>query len=252
VSICPSSLSRFVLRRLHSQGTGAVTLAALMSAVGVTKSTLADQRIVVFGAGSAGLGITRQLRDAMVAIDGTDEGEATKKFWLVDKQGLLREALQKAGHVREGIEEFVRPDSEWPDAADGEVHLLDVVKAVKPTVLIGCSTHAGAFGEDVLRAMHAGCKRPIVFPLSNPSKLVEVDPKDANEWTEGQALLATGSPFPPCKMPNGKDYIVAECNSELPRVRLPGRDADISQTRSSTPASASARSSRARARSRTR
>jgi malate dehydrogenase (oxaloacetate-decarboxylating) len=189
---------------VRSQGTGAVTLASLMAAVGVTKTKLADQRIVVFGAGSAGLGITRQLRDAMVSIDGLDKTEATRAFWLVDKHGLVREALRKEGNIRAGIDEFVRPEDE--DYGEGEVQLLDVVKKVRPTVLIGVSTRGGAFTEEVVRAMKEQCERPIIFPLSNPSKLVEVDPKDANDWTEGKALLATGSPFPPAKMPNGKDY----------------------------------------------
>jgi len=95
------------------------------------------------------------------------------------------------------------------------VTLLEVVKKIKPTVLIGCSTHAGGFTKEVVQAMADGCDRPIILPLSNPSRLVEVDPKDANEWTGGRALLATGSPFPPAKMPNGKDYIIAECNNAL-------------------------------------
>lgn len=84
---------------------------------------------------------------------------------------------------------------------------MEVVKQVKPTVLIGTSTHHNAFTEEVVRAMSEGTKRPIIFPLSNPSKLVEVDPKDANTWSKDMALLATGSPFPPVKMSNGKEYM---------------------------------------------
>jgi malate dehydrogenase (oxaloacetate-decarboxylating) len=181
-----------------------VTLATLMAAVGVTKSKLSDQRIIVFGAGSAGLGITKQLRDAMVTIDAMDKDEATKSFWLVDRYGLLCSKLQKDGKIREGIDEWVRSEDEWNG---DEIQLLDVVKKVRPTVLIGCSTKGGAFTEEVIKTMKEHCDRPIIFPLSNPSKLVEVDPKDANDWTGGQALLATGSPFPPCKMPSGKDYV---------------------------------------------
>jgi malate dehydrogenase (oxaloacetate-decarboxylating) len=178
-----------------------------MSAVGVTKTKLADQRIVVFGAGSAGLGITRQLRDAMVKIDDMSEEDATKNFWLVDKHGLIREKLKAQGHIREGITEFVRPDSEWDDAGDDDIQLLDVVKKVKPTVLIGCSTVGGAFSEKIIRAMAKNCEYPIIFPLSNPSQLVEVNPKDANEWTDGKALLATGSPFPSVKASKGNEYM---------------------------------------------
>ncbi|EIW87295.1 hypothetical protein CONPUDRAFT_87139 [Coniophora puteana RWD-64-598 SS2] len=200
------------------QGTGAVTLAALMTAVGVTKSTLADQRIVVYGAGSAGLGITRQIRDAMVQADGLSVEEANKRFYLLDRFGLIKSSLP-SDQIRPAAHDFVRPAEEWdgvPQNNKGETGLLDVVKTVRPTVLIGCSTQAGAFTKDVITTMKEGAERPIIFSLSNPSRLVEVDPKDANDWTGGMALLATGSPFPPAKMPNGKkDYIIAECNNAL-------------------------------------
>ncbi|KAG7100115.1 hypothetical protein E1B28_001895 [Marasmius oreades] len=216
-----SILQRY--RDVHSvfnddiQGTGAVTLACTMAAIGVTKSKLSDQRFVIYGAGSAGLGIAVQLRDAMVSTDNVSEEEANRKFYLLDKQGLIKQSLPD---IREDLKPFVRPDEEWDSVArnsssEGGIGLLDVVKHIKPTVLIGCSTHGGAFTKEVVQSMAEGCERPIIFPLSNPSNLVEVDPRDANEWTEGKALLATGSPFPPAKMPNGKDYIIAECNNAL-------------------------------------
>ncbi|KZT73367.1 hypothetical protein DAEQUDRAFT_721963 [Daedalea quercina L-15889] len=215
------------------QGTGAVTLAALASAVGVTKSKLSDQRIVVYGAGTAGLGITRQLRDAMVQIDGVAESDANKQFFLFDRYGLVKESL--GPKIRADLREYVRPDAEWegaPTNDKGEVELFDVVQRVKPTVLIGCSTRGGAFTEKVVREMARGTDRPIIFPLSNPSRLAEVDPKDANIWTDGKALMASGSPFPPCKNPRGgKDYIVAECNNALIYPGL-GYGAMITQARS--------------------
>lgn len=197
------------------QGTGAVTLSALMSAIGVTQSTLHEQRILIYGAGSAGLGITTAIRNAMSEIDGLPLEDSNKRFYLMDRYGLITESL-RPDQMRPAHAEFARPSQEWEDANKndkGEVGLLEVVKRVKPTVLIGCSTHAGAFTEEVIKAMAEGVERPIIFPLSNPSRLVEVDPKLANEWTQGKALLATGSPFPPAKMPHGKDYIIAECNS---------------------------------------
>ncbi|OCH92986.1 hypothetical protein OBBRIDRAFT_790711 [Obba rivulosa] len=199
------------------QGTGAVTLAALMSAIGVTKSKLSEQRIVVYGAGTAGLGITRQLRDGITATDRLSDADANKKFFLLDRFGLVKESLGPS-KIRPDVREFIRPDAEWagvPTNERGEVGLLDVVKKVKPTVLIGCSTQAGAFTEEVVKEMAKGTERPIIFPLSNPSRLVEVHPKDANDWTNGKALLASGSPFPPCKQPNGKEYVIAECNNAL-------------------------------------
>ncbi|KAL0571642.1 NAD-dependent malic enzyme, mitochondrial [Marasmius crinis-equi] len=214
------------------QGTGAVTLACTMAAIGVTKTKLCDQRFVIYGAGSAGLGIAEQLRDAMVSTDNVSEEEANSKFWLIDKHGLIRQSL---ADVREDLKKFVRSDEEWKDFAGNgkEIGLLDVVKHVKPTVLIGCSTHGGAFTKEVVQAMAEGCERPIIFPLSNPSKLVEVDPKDANDWTKGKALLATGSPFPPAKMPNGKDYVIAECNNALIYPGL-GFGSMLSQSRKMT------------------
>ncbi|KAJ3739705.1 hypothetical protein DFH05DRAFT_1584788 [Lentinula detonsa] len=217
------------------QGTGAVTLSTLMAAIGVTKSKLFDQRIIIYGAGSAGLGITKQLRDAMASIDNVPVEEANEKFWLIDKHGLITESLPD---VREDLKEFVRKDSEWEEFqsqgdSNSEIKLLDVVKKIKPTVIIGTSTHAGGFTREVVEAMAEGCDRPIIFPLSNPSRLVEVDPKDANDWTKGKALLATGSPFPPAKMPNGKDYIIAECNNALIYPGL-GFGAMISQSRQMT------------------
>ncbi|KAF7973170.1 hypothetical protein HWV62_15855 [Athelia sp. TMB] len=199
------------------QGTGAVTLAAVMAAIGVTKTKLKDQRFIVYGAGSAGLGITRQLRDGMVTADEVSAQEANSKFYLIDKHGLIKPSIG-AANIREDLKDFVRPDDEWEDVPKndkGEVSLLEVVKKIKPTVLIGCSTHAGGFTKEVIQAMAQGTERPIILPLSNPSRLVEVDPKDANDWTGGKALLATGSPFPAAKMPNGKDYIIAECNNAL-------------------------------------
>ncbi|KAH9982317.1 hypothetical protein BGW80DRAFT_1262709 [Lactifluus volemus] len=198
------------------QGTGAVTLAGIMSAVGVTKSTLADQRYIIYGAGSAGLGIAHQLRDGIVQIDNVPVDKANKQFYLIDQHGLIKQSLGDL--TRPTLREFVRPDEEWegvPTNDKGEVSLLEVVKKIKPTVLIGCSTHAGAFTEEVVREMTKGVDRPIIFPLSNPSRLVEVDPAKANNWTNGKALLATGSPFPAAKMPDGKDYIIAECNNAL-------------------------------------
>ncbi|KAF7303121.1 Malic enzyme [Mycena kentingensis (nom. inval.)] len=221
------------------QGTGAVTLSCVMAAVGVTKTRLADQRYVIFGAGSAGLGIARQLRDAIVSMDGLSKEDATALFYLIDKHGLIKQSLAKED-IREDQQEWVRADEEWVGVKEsgngngnGEIGLVEVMKKVKPTVLIGCSTRSGAFTKEVVEAMAEGCERPIILPLSNPSKLVEVDPKDANDWTKGKALLATGSPFPPAKMPNGKDYIIAECNNALIYPGL-GLGAIVSKSRRMT------------------
>ena len=129
--------------------------------------------------------------------------------FLLDQYGLVKESL--GPKVRADLREYVRPNAEWEGAPmndKGEVELFDVVQRAKPTVLVGCSTRGGAFTEKVVREMARGTDRPIIFPLSNPSRLAEVDPKDANMWTDGKALMASGSPFPPCKNPRGgKDYM---------------------------------------------
>jgi len=207
----------------------------VVSAIGVTKTKLSDQRFVIYGAGSAGLGIAHQLREALVQIDNVPQEEADKKFYLIDKHGLLRQGLGK-DKIRPALANFVRPDDEWADAQtneQGEISLLEVVKRVAPTVLIGCSTHAGAFTEDVVRAMHKGTARPIILPLSNPSRLIEVDPAKAYEWTDGKALIATGSPFPSVKKRDGDEYIVAECNNALIYPGL-GLGTVLSRSRSMT------------------
>ncbi|WVR07664.1 hypothetical protein IAU60_004706 [Kwoniella sp. DSM 27419] len=202
------------------QGTGAVTLAALQAAVGVSKSKLADQKIIIYGSGSAGLGIARQLRDAIVLESDSaksDDGQkkAAKQFWLIDQHGLIKKSLGK-DKIRDEIEdEFIRDEDDW--SGDGETNLLEVIKKVKPTALIGTSTHAGAFTEEVVKEMAKHVDRPIIFPLSNPTKKCEADPADVNKWSNGKALMSTGSPFPPVDIPgeDKKKYVVAECNNAL-------------------------------------
>jgi malate dehydrogenase (oxaloacetate-decarboxylating) len=143
-------------------------LATLQAALIVTGGKLSEQRIISFGAGSAGLGIARQLRDAAVLLDGVSEEEANKLIFLVDKHGLLKQGI--SDKIRDGIDKgFVRQDrdekdiGEWPE---GENDLLEVIKRVKPTVLIGTSTVAGAFNEEIIKAMAEGTDRPIILPVS--------------------------------------------------------------------------------------
>ncbi|GJC90009.1 NAD-dependent malic enzyme, mitochondrial [Colletotrichum liriopes] len=195
------------------QGTGCVTLAAIMAALHVSKQKLSDLRLVIFGAGSAGVGIADQVRDAIAAERNIGKEEAAKHIWLIDKPGLLTTESELSAAQKD----FARDSSEWKDK-DGS--LLEVVKTVKPNVLIGTSTKPKAFTEEIVRAMAEGVERPVILPLSNPTRLHEAVPEDIYKWTDGKALVATGSPFKPVKGPwgeGGKEIKieVAECNNSV-------------------------------------
>ncbi|KAF5989349.1 malate dehydrogenase (oxaloacetate-decarboxylating) [Fusarium bulbicola] len=196
------------------QGTGCVTLAAILSGLHVSKQKLKDLRMVVFGAGSAGLGIADQVRDAIATEGNMSHEEAAKQIWLIDKPGLLTSETEG---VTDSQKIFTKDASEWNDK---DADLLSVIKEVRPNVLVGTSTKPGAFTEDVIRAMAEHHERPIVLPLSNPTRLHEAKPEDILKWTNGKALVATGSPFPPVKGPWGKDgsditINVGECNNSV-------------------------------------
>ncbi|KAF3142163.1 NAD-dependent malic enzyme, mitochondrial, variant 2 [Orbilia oligospora] len=192
------------------QGTGAVTLAAIMSAIWVSKVELNDIRMLVYGAGSAGTGIADQVRDAMAEIGGVDKEVAKKQIWLVDKPGIL--TLSLSDSLTNGQKPYARPNKEFSDIEHKS--LVQVIQKVKPHILIGTSTHKGAFTEDVVREMSKHVERPIIFPLSNPTKLVEGQPEDIYKWSSGKALIATGSPFKPVEF-EGNKYVVAECNNAM-------------------------------------
>ena len=190
------------------QGTGVVTLAGIMAGLHVSGAKFKDLRMVVFGSGSAGTGIAEQVRDAIAADTGCSKEEAGKQIWCVDKPGLLLKSQER--NLTPAQHPFARDDSEWE--GKGTKSLLDVIREVKPNVLIGTSTKPKSFTKEVVQEMAKHVERPIIFPLSNPTKLHEADPKDLNEWTDGKALIATGSPFPPVEH-NGQKYEVAECNN---------------------------------------
>ncbi|KAJ5469048.1 Malic enzymeNAD-binding [Penicillium sp. IBT 31633x] len=189
------------------QGTGCVTLAAMLAGLQVSQVKLEDVRVVIFGSGTAGAGIADQVAETIATETQKSKGEASKQIWCLDKPGLLVKSLGK--ELTDGQAPFARDDSEWSDEGRD---LLSVIKKVHPHVLIGTSTKPGAFTEKVIRAMAKEVERPIVFPLSNPTRLHEAKPSDLYHWTEGRALIATGSPFPPVKY-NGTEYEIGECNN---------------------------------------
>ncbi|MGW2642631.1 NAD-dependent malic enzyme [Streptomyces sp. NPDC001348] len=194
------------------QGTGAITLAAVLSAIKVSDVPMREQKVVVFGAGTAGVGIADQLRDAMVR-DGASRRQATAQVWLVDKPGLL---TRDTSDLRDFQQPYARDPSEVADwrQDDGGISLLETVKQVEPTILLGTSTVHGAFTREVVEAMAEGTERPIILPLSNPTSRIEAMPADVIAWSKGKALVATGIPVPPVEH-DGVTYEIAQANNAL-------------------------------------
>jgi malate dehydrogenase (oxaloacetate-decarboxylating) len=190
------------------QGTAAVVLGALSSAARATGSRMRDQTVVMVGAGAAGVGVSEQIVRAMIA-DGLSEAEAHARVYLVDVVGLLtsdrRDLDDSQLHV-------AQPAGTVPTADGAPPALRDVVRAASPTALIGLSAAAGAFTEEVVRAMAVTAPRPIIMPLSNPTSRSEARPQDLADWTDGRALVATGSPFEPVRI-HGTEIEVAQCNN---------------------------------------
>lgn len=187
------------------QGTGCVTLAGIMAGLHVSKVKLTDMRMVVFGSGSAGCGIAAQVAAGIAADCNKSASDAGKQIWCLDRDGLLVDNMD----LSIAQKPFARPAAEWQDK---KIDLQAVIREVKPHVLIGTSTKPGAFTEEIVREMAFHTPRPIIFPLSNPTRLHEAQPTDINKWTSGAALIATGSPFPPVEI-DGKKREIAECNN---------------------------------------
>ena len=200
------------------QGTAAVAVATLLAAVKVTGIPFTEQRFVVYGFGSAGLGITKLLCQALIA-DGLSEQEARARFYAVDKDGLLIEGMQNMSRDQAAFARTSGEVESWPRGAQG-IGLRDVVERARPTVLIGVSGQAGAFTEDIVRAMQRGLDRdfngrgvrPIILPLSNPTSRCEAAPADIIRWTEGRAIVGTGSPFAPVDF-GGRTLKIAQTNN---------------------------------------
>ena len=219
------------------QGTGAVVMAGLFNALKVTGTRWRDQRVVILGGGTAGVGIADQIRDQM-AGDGLDAGEATGQVWIVDLPGLLTEdmseglldyqrpyarpAAEVSGWARTPVQVDPSAATRWPEmaalrqarAASGIITLETVVEQVKPTILVGTSTAHGAFTQQVVEAMSAGVERPVIFPISNPFSKIEAMPADIIAWSRGKALVATGLPIAPVGYA-GVTYSFGQANNAL-------------------------------------
>ncbi|MET3211772.1 UNVERIFIED_CONTAM: malate dehydrogenase (oxaloacetate-decarboxylating) [Paenibacillus sp. PvR008] len=193
------------------QGTGAVTLAAVISALKVTGIPLQEQRILIFGPGAAGIGNADQIRDAMMK-QGLSEKESSQRFWAYDYRGLLTEGME---NIFDFQKPYLRSEDEvrsWARSDDGKISLLEVIRQIKPTILIGTSGVHGAFSEKIIKEMATHVDQPIIMPMSNPTALAEAIPEDLIHWTQGRALIATGSPFEPVTY-EGIVYEIGQSNN---------------------------------------
>lgn len=196
------------------QGTGAITLSAALAGMRIAGSRPREQRVVIFGSGTAGTGIADQIR-VVIERDGLDRDEATRCFWCVDKQGLLVDDMKD---LRDFQTTYARPRSEVSDwkanQRDGSIGMAEVVAQVHPSMIVGTSTQGGAFTQKIVEDMAAHVERPMVFALSNPTELIEARPADVIEWTDGRGLVGTGTPWPAVPY-KGIDYEIGQANNAL-------------------------------------
>jgi len=190
------------------QGTAAVTLAGLLAATDVVGTPLREQRIVMLGAGSASTGVAELLIRAMME-DGATEADARGRIWLLDSHGLVHVGRHDLDDEKA---RFAQPGWPAPDGTPVELGLLEVTRHVRPTILIGTAARKGAFSEEVVREMARHVERPIIFPLSNPTEKSEATPADLLRWTDGRALVATGSPFADVEV-DGHPVRIGQCNN---------------------------------------
>ncbi|WP_117235412.1 NAD-dependent malic enzyme [Vibrio maerlii] len=194
------------------QGTAAVTVGSLMAACKAAGSKLSEQRITFLGAGSAGCGIAEAIIAQMVS-EGISDEQARSQVYMVDRWGLLQEGMQNLLDFQKRLVQKNTNIADWTsESEESGFDLHDVVRNAKPTVLIGVSGAPGLFSKAIIQEMHQHCERPIVFPLSNPTSRVEATPNDIIRWTDGKALVATGSPFAPV-VHNGESFSIAQCNN---------------------------------------
>lgn len=216
-----SNAHRMLLKYQHQlcsfnddiQGTGATVLAALLSAAQATKLPLNQHRFVIYGAGSAGMGVGDQILAALVRL-GLKEEEAYQSFCLVDRQGLLIDSDPTLTPAQKPYARKKMEFQQWNTKNQPEFSLLDTIKAFRPTILIGCSAQPGHFTQEVITQMTTYCERPIIFPLSNPDSKCEAKPIDILTWTKGRALVATGTPFDIVHIDN-RVFTIAQCNNAL-------------------------------------
>ncbi len=193
------------------QGTACVTVGTLLASCHAQKTALKDHRVVFVGAGSAGCGIASQIV-AHMKKEGLTEEQALSQIFLTSSQGLVTKDMDR---LRDFQAEFAKDKAQvgsWSTTGDGKISLLDVVRETKPTILVGVSGQPGLISKEIVKIMYSDCAKPIILPLSNPTSKVEALPKDVINWTDGNATVATGSPFEPVEH-NGKVHNIAQCNN---------------------------------------
>jgi len=193
------------------QGTAAVTLGAILGAVKAARTALKDQQIVFLGAGSAAIGVADYLRGALTSA-GLSEQDARRRFWIIDSQGLLHNGRTDLTAEQRVYAQPADRLADWPRNSSGQITLSGVISKIDATILIGLSTVANSFTEPIVREMARKVRRPIIFPLSNPTVKSEATAEDLIRWTDGQALVATGSPFAPVDYA-GRKITIAQCNN---------------------------------------
>jgi malate dehydrogenase (oxaloacetate-decarboxylating) len=195
------------------QGTGAVTVAGLLTATSITGTKLKEQRIVVLGAGASAVGISDQIAAATIA-EGATESEARAGLWLVDSQGLVHTGRTNLDKFKQKYAQPIEATRQWKVGNPDSLSFIDVIRNVRPTILIGTSAQPGAFTEEIVREMAKHVERPVIFPLSNPTSKSEATPADLLTWTGGRALVATGSPYPAVEH-NGRTIRIGQCNNSF-------------------------------------
>ena len=193
------------------QGTAAVAAGTMMAAAKVAGERLSDQNVAFLGAGSAGCGIAEQLIAVMMK-EGLSEVDARRRFFMVDRPGLLHDGM---GELLPFQQKLLQPQEhvkDWASDASAGVSLMDVVQHARPTILVGVSAQPGLFTEEIVKAMASYASRPMIFPMSNPTSRIEAIPEDIIRWTDGRALVATGSPFEPVTY-QGREYPIAQSNN---------------------------------------
>lgn len=192
------------------QGTAAVAVGTLWAACKAKGEKLSDQTVTFLGAGSAGCGIAEQIVSAMV-MEGLTEEQARQRVFMVDRWGLITDEMTNLPAFQQRLAQKVVNLKDW-QVAGKDISLLETVQYAKPTVLVGVSAQRGLFTEEVIKTMHKYCAKPLVMPLSNPTSKIEATPQEILNWTNGEALVATGSPFTPVHI-NGKEIAIAQCNN---------------------------------------